>query len=89
VNAMSALKLGHARGVILLALVQNGLAVHEYSPRLIKQTVSGYGHAAKEQMQQMVRALLSLSATPSHDAADALAVALCLASHWRPGGCLP
>lgn len=85
VNAMSALKLGHARGVILLAIVQQGLEVHEYSPRLIKQTVAGYGQAAKAQVQQMVRSLLSLSATPSHDAADALAVALCFASHWRPG----
>ncbi|OIP44760.1 MAG: crossover junction endodeoxyribonuclease RuvC [Deltaproteobacteria bacterium CG_4_10_14_3_um_filter_60_8] len=86
VNAMSALKLGHARGVILLALIQQGLEVREYSPRLIKQTVAGYGQAAKAQVQHMVRAMLSLSATPSQDAADALAVALCFASHWRPAG---
>jgi len=85
-NPRSALKLGHARGAILVALTGQGLAVHEYSPRLVKQTVAGYGQAGKEQIQQVVRVLLRLSAAPSQDAADALAVAMCLAQHWRAGG---
>ena len=84
VNPRSALKLSHARGAILVALVQNGLKVHDYTPRVVKQTVAGYGQAPKAQVQQMVRMLLSLSASPSHDAADALAVAICLAHH-SPG----
>ena len=83
-NASSALKLGHARGAILLALIQNGLELFEYSPRVVKKTVAGYGQAPKAQMQQMVRLQLGLSSSPSHDAADALAVAICMASHWRP-----
>ncbi len=82
VNPRSALKLGHARGVIILAAMECGLEVHEYAPRVVKQSVAGYGQAPKEQIQHMVRILLSLSATPSHDAADALAVALCHASHY-------
>ena len=86
VNPQSALKLGHARGVIILAAMQHGLSVSEYSPRLIKQAVVGYGQAPKEQVQQMVRVLLRLSSPPSHDAADALAVAICYANHWHPAG---
>lgn len=81
INPGSALKLGHARGVIILAAMRHGLAVHEYSPRVVKQAVAGYGQASKPQVQQMVRALLNLSACPSQDAADALAVALCYANH--------
>lgn len=81
VNPRSALKLGHARGVIILAAMQHGLSVAEFTPRTVKQAVAGYGQAPKEQVQQMVRALLQLSANPSQDAADALAVAICLASH--------
>lgn len=81
INSSSALKLGHARGVIILAAMQKGLSIHEYSPKVIKQAVAGYGQAAKSQVQQMVRILLRLSSTPSHDAADALAVALCYANH--------
>ncbi len=76
-NAASALKLGQARGVAIVAAVQQGLTVYEYSPNQIKQAVVGQGHAQKEQVQQMVKVLLSLSAVPSVDAADALAVALC------------
>ena len=79
-NVSSALKLGHARGVALLAGVQNGMAVHEYTPTRIKQAVSGRGHADKEQVQHMVRILLALDETPPSDAADALAVALCHAN---------
>lgn len=82
-NPNSALKIGHARGVILLAIAQNGLGIHEYPPRLIKKTVAGYGQASKAQVQQMVRVLLDLNTTPSQDAADALAAALCLAHHMK------
>lgn len=81
VNPRSALKLGHARGVLILAAMQKGLPVAEYSPRVVKQAVAGYGQAPKEQVQQMVRILLKLKAAPSHDAADALAVAICHANH--------
>jgi len=78
VNARSALKLGHARGVAVLAAAQAGLPVVEYSPTEIKRAVVGYGRAEKPQVQQMVKLLLGLSAVPSpHDAADALAVAIC------------
>ncbi len=80
VNPRSALKLGHARGVIILAAMQHGLDIHEYTPRVVKQTVVGYGQADKSQVQHMVRALLNLSGYPSPDAADALAVALCTAN---------
>ncbi len=85
-NPSSALKLGHARGVIILAAMQHNLPIAEYSPRMIKQAVAGYGQASKAQVQQMVRLLLRLSAPPSHDAADALAVALCYANHCNPAG---
>ena len=80
VNPRSALKLGHARGVAVLAAMQHGLEVHDYTPRMVKQAVVGYGQADKHQVQQMVRVLLKLSSSPSADAADALAVALCHAN---------
>jgi crossover junction endodeoxyribonuclease RuvC len=80
-NARSALKLGHARGAIIIAAINNGVSVAEYTPRLVKQSVVGYGNAAKTQVQHMVRALLNLPGTPSEDAADALAVAICHANH--------
>ena len=74
----SALKLGHARGVAMLAAVEAGLPVVEYTPAEIKRAVVGYGRAEKPQVQQMVKLLLGLAAVPSpHDAADALAVAIC------------
>jgi crossover junction endodeoxyribonuclease RuvC len=77
-NARSALKLGHARGVAMLAAVEAGLPVFEYTPAEIKRAVVGYGRAEKPQVQQMVKLLLGLDALPSpHDAADALAVAIC------------
>jgi len=79
-NPRSALKLGQARGVAVLAAVKNGMLVHDYSPRSVKQAVAGYGHAEKEQVQHMVCALLELSSSPSSDAADALAVAICHAN---------
>ena len=77
-NMRTALRLAEVRGVVLLAAAQHGLAVYSYSPREVKASVGGYGHADKRQMQLMVRALLSMTETPeSADAADALAVALC------------
>jgi crossover junction endodeoxyribonuclease RuvC len=77
-NVRSALKLGHARGVAMLAAVGSGVPVVEYTPAEIKRAVVGYGRADKHQVQQMVKLLLDLPAVPSpHDAADALAVAIC------------
>jgi len=77
-NVRSALKLGHARGVAMLAAVEAGCEVVEYTPAEIKRAVVGYGRAEKHQVGQMVKLLLGLSAAPSpHDAADALAVAIC------------
>jgi crossover junction endodeoxyribonuclease RuvC len=77
-NVRSALKLGHARGVALLAAAQAGLPVAEYAPAEIKLAVVGFGRAEKHQVQQMIKLLLGLDAVPSpHDAADALAVAIC------------
>lgn len=81
INPQSALKLGHARGVLLLAAEQHNLPIYEYTPRAVKQGVAGYGNATKAQIQQAVRALLSLSSSPSRDAADALAVALCCSNY--------
>ena len=76
-NPQSAMKLGQARGVAIAAAVKTGLPVSEYAARAVKQTVVGTGNATKAQVQYMVQALLSLSAEPSSDAADALAVAIC------------
>lgn len=83
-SARAALVLGHARGVILLAIRQAGAELHEYAPRLVKSAVVGQGGASKEQVQFMVRRLLGLTEDPSADAADALAVALC--HHHRARG---
>ena len=83
-NARSALKLGHARGVAMLAAVEAGVTVAEYTPAEIKRAVVGYGRAEKTQVQQMIKLLLGLADVPSpHDAADALAVAICHA-HAQP-----
>ena len=76
-NAQSALKLGQARGVALLAAAENELDVYEYSSNEIKSAVVGYGHATKEQVQKMVGALLRVSGKLAADAADALAAAIC------------
>jgi len=83
VNPRSALKLGHARGVAILAALQYGLTIQEYSPRMVKQAVVGHGQATKEEVQQMVKILLKLSALPGKDPADALAIALCHANQVR------
>jgi crossover junction endodeoxyribonuclease RuvC len=78
VNAKSALKLGHVRGVALLAAAMRGLPVAEYAPLTIKSAVVGYGMAQKEQVQFMVARLLNLDSAPEPaDAADALAIAIC------------
>src|SRR5579884_615545 len=77
-NARTALSVGHARGVAMLALANGGLSVAEYTPKQVKQAVTGYGSAGKEQVGEMVRILLKLKAVPRpDDAADAAAVAIC------------
>jgi len=82
VNVGVALKLGQVRGVMLLLAEQRGVEIAEYSPRLIKQTVVGYGNAEKHQVQEMVRLLLKMKTAPTpHDAADALAIAICHFHH--------
>jgi crossover junction endodeoxyribonuclease RuvC len=82
VNVGVALKLGQVRGLMLLLAEQRGIEIAEYAPRLVKQTVVGYGNAEKHQVQEMVRILLSLKAAPTpHDAADALALAICHFHH--------
>jgi crossover junction endodeoxyribonuclease RuvC len=87
VNVRSALKLGHARGVAMLAAVESGVGVYEYTPAEIKKAVVGYGRAEKSQVQHMVKLLLGLAAVPSpHDAADALAVAICHLHSQMPAG---
>ena len=81
-NPKVILKLGQVRGVALLVAEVAALEITEYSPRLVKQTVAGYGNADKHQVQEMVRVLLSLERVPEpHDAADALALAICHFHH--------
>ncbi|HOD06178.1 MAG TPA: crossover junction endodeoxyribonuclease RuvC [Anaerolineaceae bacterium] len=83
-NVTTALAVGHARGVILLALAQAGIPLSEYTPLEVKQAVAGYGGADKHQMQEMTRALLGLSDIPRpDDAADALGIAICHLSTGR------
>lgn len=82
VNVGVALKLGQVRGLMLLLAEQRGLEIAEYAPRLVKHTVVGYGNAEKHQVQEMVKILLSMKAVPTpHDAADALALAICHFHH--------
>jgi crossover junction endodeoxyribonuclease RuvC len=77
-NARSALKLGHVRGVAILAASKAGLPVAEYAPTVVKSAVVGYGRADKSQVQQMITLLLGLDEAPSpHDVSDALAIAVC------------
>lgn len=76
-NVTTAITVSQARGVILLALQKAGLAINEYKPNLIKQSITGYGGAEKKQMQEMVRMLLNLEKIPKpDDAADALAISI-------------
>jgi crossover junction endodeoxyribonuclease RuvC len=85
-NVTTALAVGQARGVVLLAAAQHGMPVFEYKPAEVKQAISGYGKADKPQMQEMVRILLNLPHIPQpDDAADALAVALCHIQSSRLG----
>lgn len=77
-NARTAMSVGHARGVVLLALADAGLQIAEYTPMQVKQAVTGYGNATKHQIQEMMRVLLGLAEIPRpDDAADAAAVAVC------------
>ena len=76
-NADSALKLGQARGAVITACALQNIPVFEYTPNQIKQSTVGKGHAAKQQVQHMVKVLLCLNEIPESDAADALATALC------------
>src|SRR5262245_889474 len=82
-NAASALRLGQARGVVLLAPALAGIVVAEYPATTVKKSVVGAGHAAKQQVGMMVRTLLPGSACLTEDAADALAVAICHAHYSR------
>jgi crossover junction endodeoxyribonuclease RuvC len=77
-NVKTALAVGQARGVALLALAEGSVPIHEYTPLQVKQSVVGYGRAEKQQIQELVRLLLGLEAVPQpDDAADALAIAIC------------
>ena len=83
-NVTTAMSVGQARGVIMLALAEAGMEVAEYTPLEIKQAVTGYGSAEKRQIQQMIQALLELEDIPKpDDAADALAVAVCFLHRYR------
>lgn len=84
INLKTALAVGQARGVIILACAERGIVPADYTPLRIKQAVAGYGRAGKDQVQQMVKALLCLRQVPKPDhAADALAVAICCAHSRR------
>jgi crossover junction endodeoxyribonuclease RuvC len=86
-NVRTALSVGQARGVVLLALAEAGLVIAEYTPLEVKQAVAGYGAADKNQVQQMVRVLLELDDIPRpDDAADALAIAICHLHSYKMKG---
>ncbi len=77
-NAKTAIDVGQARGVAILAAAEHNLKIHEFTPLEVKQTITGYGRAEKPQMQKMIKALLNLKEIPKpDDAADALAIAIC------------
>ena len=80
-DATATLKLGQARGIAMLIPARAGIAVAEYAPNLVKKTIIGAGHGEKEQIRAMLRVLLPKADPPSHDAADALAIAVCHAHH--------
>ena len=80
-DASATLKLGQARGIAMLIPARAGIAVAEYAPNLVKKTIVGAGHAEKEQIRLMLRVLLPKADPPTHDAADALAIAVCHAHH--------
>ena len=84
-NVKTAIAVGHARGVLMLAAENCGVPIYEYTPLQIKQAVTGYGRADKNQVQQMVKMFLSLPKVPKpDDTADALAVAICHAHSYNP-----
>lgn len=76
-NALSALKLGQARGVAILAVIEANIPLFEYSPNLVKQSVVGFGHADKDQVARMVARFLHIQDFASTDTSDALAIAIC------------
>jgi crossover junction endodeoxyribonuclease RuvC len=80
-DATATLKLGQARGIAMLIPARAGIVVAEYAPNLVKKTIIGAGHGEKEQIRAMLRVLLPKADPPSHDAADALAIAVCHAHH--------
>jgi crossover junction endodeoxyribonuclease RuvC len=85
-NVKTALTVGHARGVILLAAHEAGLDIYEYTPLQVKQALVGYGRADKMQIQQMVKVILNLESIPKpDDVADALAIAICHANSSNAG----
>jgi len=84
-NPASALKLGQARGALVITLMRHGLPLREFSAKQVKQAIAGYGQASKAQVQHMVRVFLGLTSAPSEDASDALAVAICLANYLGAG----
>ncbi|MBQ4145485.1 MAG: crossover junction endodeoxyribonuclease RuvC, partial [Clostridia bacterium] len=84
-NQKTAINVAQARGVLLLAALQNGVEVYEYTPLQVKQAVAGYGRADKNQVQQMVKVLLNLEKVPKpDDTADALAIAICHGHSYNP-----
>lgn len=85
-HARSALVLGHARGVLLLAAAQRDLPIHEYAPAAVKKAVTGDGRARKDQVRKMVELLLGAGVEGPHDQSDALAVAICHAQVGRFAG---
>ena len=83
-NAKTALTVGQARGVIILAAVQNNIPVYEYTPLQVKQALTGYGRASKSQIQQMMKSMLALTEIPKpDDVADAWAIAVCHGNSMR------
>lgn len=82
-NPRSTLALGLARGAVFASVARRELRVHEYAPATVKQAVTGHGNASKEQVAALVRMLLPRAIVETHDASDALAVAICHANHAR------
>jgi crossover junction endodeoxyribonuclease RuvC len=86
-NAQTAIAVGHARGVVLLAAAEAGRPVREATPNEVKSAIAGYGAADKQQVQRMVQLVLGMAALPTpDDAADALAIAVCIANGMGPSG---
>ena len=84
-NVQTAFAVGQARGVVMLTAAEHSLPLYEYGPHEVKMAVTGHGRAPKDQVQRMVQVVLGLAALPRpDDAADALAVAICLAHSYRP-----